>query len=157
MDYIGGIEGINFKPISGYNKYLKTETAFDADTNSEFEDILNKQLSTMQGPQTIQGGVEMSTNFDNLFAQNPIQSAEAASPTGNFLDSISQGIGNGLESVNQKVNAADKAQEAFAMGEDVSVHDVMIAAEKASLSLQMAMQLRNKLVGAYNEIKELRV
>ena len=59
--------------------------------------------------------------------------------------------------MDQANDAADKAQEALAMGEDISVHDVMIAAEKASLSLQMALQLRNKLLTAYQEINNVRV
>lgn len=46
-------------------------------------------------------------------------------------------------------------QEAFARGEDVSVHDMMIASEKATLSLQMAMQIRNKMISAYTDIKNM--
>ncbi len=45
----------------------------------------------------------------------------------------------------------------MAMGEDVSVHDVMIASEKASLSMGMALQLRNKILSAYTEINNVRV
>jgi flagellar hook-basal body complex protein FliE len=78
-------------------------------------------------------------------------------PGSNFMKNFSNSINSGLTSVNNNIEAADKAQESFAMGEDVSVHDVMIASEKAALSLQMAMQIRNKLISAYSEINNIRV
>ena len=58
----------------------------------------------------------MNTNFDDFFAQNSVQSTEASAPAGDFLKSLSKGITGGLDSVNQNVTAAEKAQEAFAMG-----------------------------------------
>lgn len=156
MDYIGGIAGMNFAPIANYNQQLKESAAFDVDSGSEFENILNKQIDAGQNSQKVNGGVEMN-NFDDLFAKTAVQSSQESGSVGNFLDNISNGIGKGLNSVNEKMDAAQKAQEAFAMGEDVSVHDVMIASEKATLSLQMAMQLRNKIVNIYNEINGVRV
>ena len=69
--------------------------------------------------------------------------------------SIENAFGNGLNDVNEKRMQADALQEAFARGEDVSVHDLMIASEKSALSLQMAMQLRNKMISAYTDIKNM--
>lgn len=156
MDFIGGIEGMKFTPISNYNNYLKNNMSFDVDSNMDFENILNKQTSAIQNPVKIQGGVELN-NFDDIVAQNSVQTTENSTSAGNFMQSFSKSINNGLSSVDGSIKAADKAQEALAMGEDVSVHDVMIASEKASLSLQMAMQLRNKLMSAYTEINNVRV
>lgn len=156
MDYIGGVMGMNFTPITNYNKQLKEAAAFDIDSGSDFENILNKQISAGQDAQKINGGIEMNS-FDEMFAKTAVQTTQDSNPVGSFLDNLSSGVSKGLSSVNQNMTAAQKAQEAFAMGEDVSVHDVMIATEKASLSLQMAMQLRNKMVNAYNEINGVRV
>lgn len=154
MNYIGGIEGMNFSPITNYNNYLKNSKSFEIDSNGDFENILNQQTAAIQNP--IQGGVQMN-NFDEVTAQNSVQAASDSSPTGNFIQSFSNSIGSGLNSVNDSIQAANKAQEAFATGENVSVHDVMIASEKANLNLQLAMQLRNKLMSAYNEINNVRV
>lgn len=156
MNYIGGIEGMNFNPVSNYNQYLKTNDAFDVDAGSNFESILNQQTQALQNPMQVQGGVEMN-NFADVMAQANVQSAAPSDSAGNFLDNFSHAVGGGLNSVNEKMDAANKAQEAFAMGEDVSVHDVMIASEKATLSFQMAMQLRNKLMNAYAEINNIKV
>ncbi len=62
-----------------------------------------------------------------------------------------------LNNVNQKSQKAREAVETFASGGDIDIHSVMIASEKASLSMQLAMQLRNKAVQAYTEIKNIRV
>lgn len=159
MNFIGGIQGMKFTPINNYNNYLKQNAAFDVDsTNMEFENVLNQQQSAMQNSQKIQvkGGVEMN-NFDDILAKNSVQGINGTQSTGDFLNNVSNSISSGLTSVNDKVKAAEKAQEAFAMGENISVHDVMISAEKASLSMQMAMQLRNKMMTAYNEINSIRV
>lgn len=156
MDYIGSIAGMNFTPVANYNNYLKNNKSFDIDsTNMDFENILNQQTTAIQNSMNLQGGVELN-NFDDVVAKNSIQSLDNTS-TGNFVKSFSDSISSGLSSVNDSIKAADRAQEALATGEDVSVHDVMIAAEKASLNLQMAMQLRNKLMMAYTEINNVKV
>lgn len=156
MDFLGGIEGMKFSPISNYNSYLKNNTSFDVDTTADFESVLNQKTTEIQNPTQIKGGIELN-NFDDIVAQNSVQTTANSESAGNFMQSFSNSLNNGLTSVDGAVKAADRAQEAMAMGEDVSVHDVMIASEKASLSLQMAMQLRNKLMSAYTEINNVRV
>lgn len=156
MDFIGGLEGMKFTPISNYNNMLKNNAAFDVNSNLSFESILDKQTAALQNSSKVQGGIDMNVNFEDIMA-NAVQSTDDSGKAGSFLGGFSKSIGSGLNSVNNSVLAASKAQEAMAMGEDVSVHDVMIATEKANLSMQMALQLRNKLVSAYNEINNVRV
>jgi flagellar hook-basal body complex protein FliE len=48
-------------------------------------------------------------------------------------------------------------QEDLAMGGNTNIHDAMIAAEKASLSMQMAIQVRNRILAAYTEITSMGV
>lgn len=156
MEFIGGIEGMKFTPIANYNNYLKNNASFDVNTDTNFENILNEQTAAIQNSVKVQGGVEKN-DFDNMTIQNSIQATDNSASTGKFMKSFSNSLNGGLTSVNNSVDAANKAQEALAMGEDVSVHDVMIASEKASLSLQMAMQLRNKLLNVYTEINNVRV
>ena len=156
MDFTGAIEGMKFNPISNYNSYLKSNTAFDADAGMEFENILNQQKVTLENSTPVQGSIELN-NFDDVLVKNSIESASHSQSAGNFMQSFSGALGGGLNSVNDAVVKSNKAQEAMAMGEDISVHDVMIASEKATLSLSMAMQLRNKLLSAYNEINNVKV
>jgi len=52
---------------------------------------------------------------------------------------------------------ADVAAERLATGEITDIHQVMIAGEKASLALQMTIQIRNKILDAYHEIMRMQV
>lgn len=156
MDFISPLNGMNFTPITNYNKVIKDSLSFDVNSSMDFENVLNQQTAQLQNVSPIQGGIEMN-NFDDLIAKQSVNSIDANSPTTNFMNSFSSSMNGGLNSVNDSIKAADAAQESLATGGDVSVHDVMIAAEKASLNLQMTMQLRNKLLNAYSEINNVRV
>ncbi len=63
---------------------------------------------------------------------------------------------NYLKSVDQEQKVAEKTVDKFMAGE-ADVHQVMIALEKADLSFQLMMQIRNKLVEAYQEIMRMQV
>ena len=60
-----------------------------------------------------------------------------------------------IEEVNQAQQTADSARRDFAVGEARSVHDTMITLEKADLSLRLLMQVRNKVVEAYQEVMRM--
>ena len=63
-----------------------------------------------------------------------------------------------LERVNDQQLKADGLTQRFAVGDDsVNLSDVMIERQKASLSLQATVQVRNKLVSAYHEIMNMQV
>jgi flagellar hook-basal body complex protein FliE len=57
-----------------------------------------------------------------------------------------------IKDVNELQNDAGQAQTAFLNGEPVELHEVMIKAEEAGLSMDLLLEIRNKLVNAYNEI-----
>jgi len=61
----------------------------------------------------------------------------------------------------QKVNSlqldAEKKEQQFVSGELENVHDVMIAAEKSKLALELTVEIKNKLLEAYNTIQRMPV
>jgi len=59
------------------------------------------------------------------------------------------------QSVNTEIKEADKKVEAFATGKPIGIHDVVIATEKAGLSLRFLLQIRNKLLEGYQEIMRM--
>jgi flagellar hook-basal body complex protein FliE len=62
-----------------------------------------------------------------------------------------------LNETNQlQTNANDIAQK-FATGEISDIHEVMIAAEKAGVSFELVLEIRNKLVEAYQELMRMQV
>ncbi|HHY13607.1 MAG TPA: flagellar hook-basal body complex protein FliE [Thermoanaerobacterales bacterium] len=60
-----------------------------------------------------------------------------------------------------KVNSLQKdmeyLNEKLVLGESHNVHEVIIAAEKAELALQLTIQIRNKVLDAYNEIMRMQL
>jgi flagellar hook-basal body complex protein FliE len=72
----------------------------------------------------------------------------AAKPSAGFADLLGQAIGQ-LQAVSD--NANEKVS-AMATGEDVEIHDVMIALEAESLAMSLATTVRNKAVEAYQEV-----
>jgi flagellar hook-basal body complex protein FliE len=71
-----------------------------------------------------------------------------------FADALKNSIGE-VSDAQAKAGAMGKA---FQMGDDsVSLSDVMIAMQKASIGFQASIQVRNKLVSAYHEIMNMQV
>jgi flagellar hook-basal body complex protein FliE len=62
-----------------------------------------------------------------------------------------------IHDVNAMQQDADRAVEAMSVGEDVNPAQVLTAVQKADLAFRMMMQVRNKMVEAFTEIKELRI
>lgn len=62
-----------------------------------------------------------------------------------------------INQVNDAQVSADQMTEKFAKGEDVDLHQVMIASQKANITLQAAVEVRNKVIDAYQEMMRMQV
>ena len=63
-----------------------------------------------------------------------------------------------VNQVNETQQTAGKLKTAFEMGDpNVSLADAMIASQKASVAFQATLQVRNKLVQAYEEVMRMSV
>ena len=84
-------------------------------------------------------------NAENIASQGSRQTA--------FSDSLMQSINkvNELQSV-----ARDKTVR-FEEGEDIPLTEVMIAKERASIAFEATLQIRNKVLSAYQEIMQMPV
>lgn len=103
--------------------------------------------------------------IDNLLGQlraaaaaasgkKPQSAAPEAAPGAGFAAALK----NSLDYVNgQQLDAARLAHD-FELGKPgAALHDVMIAMQKANISFQATVQVRNKLVAAYNDIMNMQV
>ncbi|MBR1942195.1 flagellar hook-basal body complex protein FliE [bacterium] len=128
-----------FNPIQNYNNFLKGNASLQV--NNDFQNDFDRMLQN-----EIKAEEEAAKRkFNNM------------SSVDGLMNSIENAFGNGLNDVNEQRMQLDAMQEAFARGEDVSIHDLMIASEKSALSMQMAMQIRNKLISAYTDLKNMSV
>lgn len=62
-----------------------------------------------------------------------------------------------LQQVNSMQTDADTAVKQLMTGGDVNPAEVLTSLQKADLSFRMVMQIRNKLMQAYQEIKDVRI
>ena len=72
-------------------------------------------------------------------------------------ESFWQFLQHSIEKVNDLQLQADKAAQDFLLGKDVNIHQVMIAIEKANISLQLMVQIRNKIINAYEEMMRMQI
>lgn len=91
---------------------------------------LNMKLSPMQGFEEIKN--ENISNFKDL-------------------------LKSALDKVSSMQSKADDAVISLASGEPIDIHDVMVNMEQANIAMQLTMQIRNKLVDAYQEILRMQI
>jgi flagellar hook-basal body complex protein FliE len=69
--------------------------------------------------------------------------------------SFSDVLKNAVQSVNQVNDTASAQVNNLLQGGGGDVNGVMVAVEKADVSFQLMMQVRNKIVGAYQDIEKM--
>ena len=62
-----------------------------------------------------------------------------------------------LDGLSQTENTSNTLMEKFAAGEDVDLHELLISMEKTDINFQLAINVRDKLVSAYQEIMRMQV
>lgn len=87
------------------------------------------------------------------YAMNSVTSAEK-NRNATFEDMFQAAV-NLINDTNNYTNAAEEAEMAYALGLTDNTHDLMIAQQKASLSLQYTVAIRNQVIDAYKEIMSL--
>ena len=98
--------------------------------------------------------MESITQVQAPFLQNQFLYKTQAPPAATGFDDV---LKNALKEVNEAQNVSDQKTHQLVTGEVQDIHEVMIASQKASLSLQMTMQVRNKVVEAYQEVMRMQV
>lgn len=89
-----------------------------------------------------------------LGAASELAAAEKAAPKVDFASALK----NTLDQVNNAQRNSEALTKRFTMGdESVNLSDVMITSQKASITFQATVQVRNKLVSAYQDIMNMGV
>ena len=80
-------------------------------------------------------------------------SAASSAGAGGFLDSLKTAVGK----VNDVQLQAGQSVDALMTGQSQDIHRTMVALQEADVSFQLMMQIRNKLVTAYEEIQRMQI
>jgi flagellar hook-basal body complex protein FliE len=96
-------------------------------------------------------GLSSAGNLTDAFSGvNPAGGHHAG---GGFLGSLKDAIAQ----VNEVQLDASQAVDKFVSGDSDNVHQMMMALQKADVSFQLMMQVRNKLVAAYEDIQRMQM
>jgi flagellar hook-basal body complex protein FliE len=98
-------------------------------------------------------------------AVSPIGGANALTPSNPAAQPTAAKSGEGfqraindlLDSANANQQQADTALEQLVTGESDNMHDVVLSVAKADLSLRLVLEIRNRLVEAYQEIMRMQM
>ena len=72
-------------------------------------------------------------------------------------NNFSEILKESLDSLNEKQVNSDNITNDFIAGKDVEVHEMILATEEAKMSLQLAIQVRNKVVDAIKELNGMQL
>ncbi|MHC1746196.1 MAG: flagellar hook-basal body complex protein FliE [Negativicutes bacterium] len=89
--------------------------------------------------------------------QNTIVNSNNATETDEQNLKFSDVFSNALSDVNQLQLNANRSSVDLAAGKVQDISEAVIATEKATIALQLTMQVRNKIVDAYQEIMRMQV
>jgi flagellar hook-basal body complex protein FliE len=95
--------------------------------------------------------VTFQKGFDALIGSDAAQKQKQVQNDASFGTMLAQS----LEEVNRLHIAADEAIENLAAGKQKNIHETMIAMEKADVAFQLLMQVRNKIIAAYETIMRM--
>jgi flagellar hook-basal body complex protein FliE len=78
----------------------------------------------------------------------------AGKPAGaDFGSALKQAVG----ALSELSSKADASSLSMAKGDPIDIHEVMLNTEQASLGFSVALQVRNKLIDAYQEVMRMNV
>ena len=138
---IGSIENYN-KSFNNNLKNFDKQIEDASDFNEVFSAMTSNAPKNTKEPQKLKGSVEMFFGADAINAQK----VENLSDTARMARDIGRGFSDGVTNLSGVQKEAEDAMETFAAGGDISVHEVMIATQKSTLAMQMAIQLRNQMI-----------
>lgn len=105
-------------------------------------------LRVTVGQDAVQAAADMR---ETLSKRSEVKSSEVGGAS--FVDTLKEAIGN----VNTLQKVADTKMQELATGRSQNIHETMIATEKADLALRLMVQVRNKVIDAYQEIMKMQV
>ena len=98
----------------------------------------------------------MSVPISAISFPTPIEapSLQPAAATGGDFQRVLQ---SAIQQVETSRASADSATQSFLSGENQELHSTILATQNAELQFEMFMQVRNKVVSAYEEIMRMQV
>jgi flagellar hook-basal body complex protein FliE len=108
----------------------------------------------LQAGQGVAGRAIPAAELGRLMPQGEATAAPSIAVGG---DSFSNLLGQIVRDVSDRQAAAGEAVTGLVSGQNVSLHQAMIAVEEASVSFQLMVEVRNRLLESYQELMRMQV
>jgi flagellar hook-basal body complex protein FliE len=92
----------------------------------------------------------LSSQYNRIIPNNDSTKKPLVGSFGEFLK-------NSINEVNELQKEANTATQKLATGEEKDIHNTMIALQKASVSFEFIVQIQNKIMTAYDELKRMQI
>ncbi len=123
----------------------------------KFEDVLSQTLGE-DATASMRDALNTAGQVTTLRPEESYRAPRFGGPTqqvAELSEAVTRAVGGRLEKVETSAAEAQGMVKDMLSGGDVELHNVILAAERAQLELQLTMQLRNKLVEAYQEVMRM--
>lgn len=87
----------------------------------------------------------------------PIPNSLTPAGTADSPDAFSSILKNTIGSIQSAQNSADSAVQQFLTGENDDLHTTVLATQRADMAFELGLQVRNKVVSAYQEIMKMQL
>ena len=124
---------------------------------SSLQMIASPELRTANLDKIAQDAMSKPIPLQDLEKLLPTGTSHSSPMTGAGGSSFSSMLGQFASEVNAKQAAAGDAVNGLLSGQNVSLHQAMIAMEEASVSFQLMAEVRNKLLESYQELMRMQV
>lgn len=98
----------------------------------------------------IVNGIQADTMVNQMNNKQAVSPGEKQAGFANLLK-------DAIENVNKTQNISDQQTKDMASGNVDNLHNVMIAGQKASITLETSVQIQRKVIDAYNEIMRMQI
>lgn len=96
-------------------------------------------------------------NQSSISANLPTSKNQHLVSSGNAQSQFTEQLKNAINGVNKSQIQSDLLTQAMARGEVDELHNVMIASQKASITMQTTVEVQNKVIEAYKEMMRMQV
>jgi flagellar hook-basal body complex protein FliE len=97
--------------------------------------------------------IQLNNSVSSIFTQK-LPTSPNTTPY-EAQNSFASVLKKSIEEINTTQQESATMTQKLALGENVDLHNVMISAQKASITLEATMEVRNKAVEAYQEIMRM--
>jgi flagellar hook-basal body complex protein FliE len=99
----------------------------------------------------------MDSNKISSSAQPILPNQQVSPPVSKGINQVGKSFQESLEALTNDEVQSDNLLQQLATGENVDIHQAVIAAEETDINFRVAMAIRDRLVDAYREVMRMNI